>query len=101
MYEEWWIGPTSGDPSDIAGWRRPYFDDRAFPHDIWAMGQPVVHNGSLVWVDRYDYICLYNAEQSKACVSVMKMQQEEEGEWVRGVGRRPVLSESTSSAFYN
>lgn len=46
-----WIGPASGDPTDMAGWRRPYFDDRAFPHDVWAMEQPVPFNGSLVWVD--------------------------------------------------
>ena len=41
MYEEWWIGPRSGDPTDMAGWRRPFFDTHAFPHDVWAMGQPV------------------------------------------------------------
>ena len=51
MYEEWWLGPLSGDPTDLAGWRRPYFDDRAFPHDVWAMEQPVPFNGSLVWLD--------------------------------------------------
>lgn len=50
-YEEWWIGPVSGDPADIPGWRRPYFDARAFPHDVWAMEQPVAYNHSYVWVD--------------------------------------------------
>jgi hypothetical protein len=50
MYEEWWLGPASGDPSELAGWRRPFFDTRAFPHDIWAMAQPLVLNDTLVWV---------------------------------------------------
>lgn len=55
MYEEWWLGPPSGDPSDIPGWRRPFAsqETRAFPHDIWAMAQPLFHPASsaLVWVD--------------------------------------------------
>lgn len=51
MYEEWWIGPESGDITDLSSWRRPYFDTRAFPHDIWAMAQPVEYNKSYVWVD--------------------------------------------------
>ena len=24
LYEEWWVGPKSGDAMDTAGWRRPY-----------------------------------------------------------------------------
>ena len=24
MYEEWFVGPRSGDPADVAGWRRPF-----------------------------------------------------------------------------
>ena len=52
MYEEWWIGPDSGNPIDMEGWRRPYdLETRAFPHDIWAMEQPVSHQGYMVWVD--------------------------------------------------
>lgn len=51
MYEEWWIGPASGDPTDIPGWRRPFFDTRAFPHDVWAMEQPVTYNHTYLWAD--------------------------------------------------
>merc|ERR1711920_1114367 len=32
-------------------WRRPFFDTRAFPHDIWAMAQPLVHDDKHMWVD--------------------------------------------------
>ncbi|XP_065175323.1 uncharacterized protein LOC135805240 [Sycon ciliatum] len=51
MYEEWWIGPNDGDPTNISEWRRPFYDTHAFPHDIWAMSQPLVYNNSHIWVD--------------------------------------------------
>lgn len=51
MYEEWWLGPSDGNPTNMMGWKRPYFDTRAFPHDIWAMANPVMYNRSQLWVD--------------------------------------------------
>jgi len=51
IYEEWWIGPPNGDPTDLSGWRRPFFDTPAFPHDVWAMAQPVQYNNTWIWVD--------------------------------------------------
>jgi len=51
MFEELWVGPASGDPTDMAGWRRPYRDTRFAPHDIWLMAQPLDFNQSHIWVD--------------------------------------------------
>ena len=51
MYEEWWVGPNDGNPTNLSQWRRPFYDVHAFPHDIWAMSQPVIYNNSHVWVD--------------------------------------------------
>ena len=34
----------------MPGWRRPFFDTRAFPHDIWAMAQPLLYNDTWLWV---------------------------------------------------
>jgi len=51
MYDEWWVGPADADPTNMMEWRRPFFDTRAFPHDIWAMAQPLLHNDSHIWVD--------------------------------------------------
>ena len=50
-YEEWWIGPPSGNPTEMTEWRRPYRDTKAAPHDIWLMEQPVTTNSAHVWVD--------------------------------------------------
>jgi hypothetical protein len=44
MYEEWWVGPSSSDPTLLMDWTRPAFDTHAFPHDVWAMAQPVLYN---------------------------------------------------------
>ena len=51
MYEELWVGPASGDPTDIQGWRRPYRDMQWAPHDIWLMANPVEFDGNHIWVD--------------------------------------------------
>ena len=51
MYEEWWIGPPSGNPTEMAEWRRPYRDTKAAPHDVWLMEQPVTTDAAHVWVD--------------------------------------------------
>ena len=50
MYEEWWIGPPDGDPTALQDWVRPYRDNRAAPHDIWLMAQPVTTATAHVWV---------------------------------------------------
>ena len=50
-YEEWWIGPPSGNPTEMTEWRRPYRDTKAAPHDIWLMEQPVTTDTAHVWVD--------------------------------------------------
>lgn len=50
-YEEWWIGPPSGNPTEMTEWRRPYRDTKAAPHDIWMMEQPVSTPQAHVWVD--------------------------------------------------
>ena len=50
LYEEWWLGPTSNDASDVAGWRRPFRLTHAAPHDAFLMAQPVAHEGQLLWV---------------------------------------------------
>ena len=50
-YEEWWIGPPSGNPTEMTEWRRPYRDTKMAPHDIWLMAQPVTTESAHVWVD--------------------------------------------------
>lgn len=55
MHEEWWVGPEDADPTKMTEWRRPFFDTKAFPHDIWAMAQPVLFNNSHLWVDNRMY----------------------------------------------
>jgi hypothetical protein len=75
LYEEWWIGPASGDASDTLSCeydneylqhrltlipsiyvsvpskgRRPYRRTHAAPHDAFLMAPPVVYNDSLLWV---------------------------------------------------
>lgn len=50
-YEEWWIGPASGDITDMGGWRRSHRDTHAAPHDIWLMAQPVTTATQHIWVD--------------------------------------------------
>lgn len=50
MYEEWWVGPASGDAADTAGWRRPYRDTHAAPLDAFLMAPPVAVGDELVWL---------------------------------------------------
>ena len=50
LYEEWWVGPRSGDALDTPGWRRPFRRTRAAPHDAWLMAPPVAVRDELVWV---------------------------------------------------
>lgn len=56
MYEEWFVGPRSGDPADMAGWRRPFARStaigigRAVPTNAWIMAQPVDHGDTHVFV---------------------------------------------------
>ena len=50
MYEEWWLGPSSGDPRAMSEWRRPFRDTPAAPHDAWIMAQPVTFEDMHVWV---------------------------------------------------
>ena len=51
LFEELWVGPASGDPTEIQGWRRPYRETRFAPHDIWLMANPVAYRGDQIWVD--------------------------------------------------
>jgi hypothetical protein len=41
LFEEWWIGPQSGDAADTRGWRRPFRNTHGAPHDEPLMAQPV------------------------------------------------------------
>ena len=41
LFEEWWIGPHSGDAADTRGWRRPFRSTHGAPHDEPLMAQPV------------------------------------------------------------
>lgn len=50
-FEEWWLGPNSGVVTDMQGWRRPFRDVHAAPHDIWLMAQPVTTETQHIWVD--------------------------------------------------
>lgn len=50
MYEEWWVGPASGDAADTRGWRRPYRRTHAAPRDAFLMAPPVAHGDELLWV---------------------------------------------------
>eukprot|EP00041_Stephanoeca_diplocostata_P038948 m.1570885 g.1570885 ORF g.1570885 m.1570885 type:complete len:568 (-) comp25301_c0_seq53:1950-3653(-) len=50
-YEEWWIGPSSGNVANMSEWRRSYKDTHAVSHDIWLMAQPVTTTTQHVWVD--------------------------------------------------
>lgn len=50
LYEEWWVGPTSGRAVDIAGWRRPYRHTHAAPHDAFLMAPPVQFGDRLLWI---------------------------------------------------
>ena len=50
LFEEWWIGPTSGDAADTSGWRRPFRGFHAAPHDAFLMAQPVPFRNLLLWV---------------------------------------------------
>ena len=49
MYIERMLGPVSGDPTDMAQWRRPFRRDRVAPRDSMLAVGPVVLNGHLVW----------------------------------------------------
>eukprot|EP01043_Picozoa_sp_COSAG02_P029919 COSAG02_NODE_1883_length_10535_cov_4.902070_10_plen_480_part_00 len=50
LYEEWWVGPTSGRAVDVAGWRRPYRHTHAAPHDAFLMAPPVPFDDRLLWI---------------------------------------------------
>ena len=50
VYEEWWLGPASGDAAQTSGWRRPYRRTHAAPHDAFLMAPPVAHQDQLLWV---------------------------------------------------
>ena len=69
-YEEWWIGPPSGNPTEMTEWRRPYRDTKAAPHDIWLMEQPVTTATAHVWVDNGIVwgLPLYAPSQNIPCV---------------------------------
>lgn len=49
MYVERLIGPASGDPTDVAGWRRPFRRDRVAPRDAMLSVGPVHIAGQLAW----------------------------------------------------
>ena len=84
MYEEWWVGPNDGNPTNLSQWRRPFYDVHAFPHDIWAMSQPVVYNDSHIWVDNgavwglplYRLAGLYTESNGEVITSAFKMPSE-------------------------
>ena len=50
LFEEWWIGPASGDAADTAAWRRPVRRTHAAPHDAFLMAPPVPVGDQLLWV---------------------------------------------------
>lgn len=50
VYEEWWIGPADGDPTNMGGWTRMR-DFEAGPHDAWLMEQPLTFSDKHLWVD--------------------------------------------------
>eukprot|EP00117_Sycon_ciliatum_P018397 scpid74529/ scgid17025/ len=81
MHEEWWIGPNDGDPTNLLEWRFPFYDTHAFPHDIWALSQPVVYNDSHIWVDNgavwglplYRLAGLYTASNGEVITTAFQM----------------------------
>ena len=50
MFQEWWLGPASGDAADTKGWRRPFRLTHAAPHDAFLMAQPANIDGMMLWV---------------------------------------------------
>jgi hypothetical protein len=50
IHEEWWVGPASGAPEELAGWRRPYRSTPAAPLDAFLMSQPATIDDKHVWI---------------------------------------------------
>ena len=82
MYEQWWVGPASGDAAETTGWRRPVSvrDTHAAPHDAFLMAQPATFQGKHVWVGStgavyslplYRIMGLYSASNAEAATHLL------------------------------
>ena len=82
MYEQWWVGPVSGDAAETTGWRRPVSirATHAAPHDAFLMAPPVTFEGKHVWVGStgtvyslplYRITGLYSASNAEAATHAL------------------------------
>ena len=70
-FEEWWLGPSNGDPRAMTSWRRPFRDTHAAPHDTWLMAQPITTPTQHLFIDSGVRLHVTAALQSILCIVVV------------------------------